>query len=220
MYKNIVALTAVLLVSGCNSLVHRPINAESQANIQKQSVTYAQRDKSQFIVFSTKSVSFGVLGGLVAESDGNKIITEHNISDPAEAISLGLIKELEHIHEMNFVSPGDKLDTANESQVTANINDPAKYMIDVQTVNWGAFYYPTDWTHYRTLYIAKARLIDIEKNLVLAESFCEAPEEDSQGAPTYDELFGNGATLFKNKMNTISEQCINSIKTQMFTATS
>lgn len=88
-------------------------------------------------------------------------------------------------------------------------------MVDVQTINWSLGYFPTDWNHYRVIYTAKARLIDSGSKAVLAEGSCVRIPQDNTGAPTYDELLANEASLLKKELSAAADECVKSLRKEM-----
>jgi hypothetical protein len=118
---------------------------------------------------------------------------------------------------MHLVTPPVKVGADDSAQITSGVNDAVRYVLDAKTINWSIGYFPTDWTHYRTIYTAKARLINVQTKDVVAEGFCKHIPESNVNAPTYDELIGNQAAGLKSQLKTIARDCINSMKTQMLT---
>ena len=212
----LVAIVAATTVSGCASLNQRTIDEQSVANIKGQPVTYTSREKPDFTAMTAGKAAFALLGAVAMVSEGNKIVAANNVEDPAGVIATGLAKELEMSHSIQFITPPIKVDGDDASQIASGVKGAARYVIDAQTVNWSFGYFPTDWTHYRVIYTARARLIDVQSNDVIAEGFCKHNPDSNLNAPTYDELLANQANLLKSELSTISQECINTMKTQMF----
>lgn len=88
---------------------------------------------------------------------------------------------------VHLVTPPVKVGVKDSAQITSSANDAVRYVIDAKTINWSIGYFPTDWTHYRTIYTAKARLINVQTKDVVAEGFCKHIPESNVNAPTYDD---------------------------------
>jgi hypothetical protein len=71
-------------------------------------------------------------------------------------------------------------------------------------------YVPTDWDNYRVLYSARPRVIDRQQKAVIAEGFCSyKPEyEDTNKAPTREDLVGNDAEGLKRELAKAADCCI------------
>lgn len=215
MQRTVLALIAITIISGCASFKQQAINERSATSIKGQTVTYTTREKPDFMAMTAGKAAFALVGSIAMIAAGNSIISTNNIADPADAIAIGLAKELEIAHGIRLITPPIKVDTNDSAQIALNVENAARYVIDTQTISWGFGYFPTDWTHYRVIYTAKARLIDIQAKDVIAEGFCKHIPDSNVNAPTYDELVGNQASGLTNQLNRIAGECINSIKAQM-----
>jgi hypothetical protein len=86
----------------------------------------------------------------------------------------------------------------------------AELILDVKTIGWSFLYFPTDFNNYRVMYSARLRLIDRQRQAVMAEEFCSyTPEyEDTNKAPSYDELVGNNAAGLKRELANAARHCV------------
>jgi hypothetical protein len=80
--------------------------------------------------------------------------------------------------------------------------------LGIQTVNWSFSYFPINWDHYRVIYTTKLRLIDTKRSVLLAEGFCKNIPGYSPGAPTHEQLLGDGAALLKQSLAADGDKCI------------
>lgn len=95
--------------------------------------------------------------------------------------------------------------------------DAAKYVLDVNTMSWGSRYFATYWHNYQVVYTVRARLIDNESKKVVSEGSCRQKQPESgDGAPTWDELTGNGAGCLKSILQSYAEACAKTLKSEMF----
>ncbi len=148
-------------------------------------------------------------------SAGNQIITDHSVDDPANAIAASLGTALTSAHGATKVSSPIQVASDEIADIAGAAKDGSKFIIDVQTINWSLVYFPTDWTHYRVIYSAKARLIDVDNKAVVAEGFCSRMPESNAGAPTYDELLADQARRLKKELSTAADECIQALKQDM-----
>ena len=54
-----------------------------------------------------------------------------------------------------------KVSSKDSAQDLAQDHRGADYVLDVKTANWMFAYYPSDWSHYRVMYVARFRLIEV-----------------------------------------------------------
>lgn len=215
MRRTAVALATAAAMSGCVSLNQQSLNADSVAGIKGQTVTYTARAKPDFAAMTAGKAMFAMIGAFAMISEGNRIVSENKIEDPASQIATGLANELGRTYEARLVVPPATVSADDAGQVAASVNGAARFAIDVQTTNWSFGYFPTDWTHYRVIYVAKARVIDVQSKAVVAEGFCKHVPESNAGAPTYEELIADQAARLKTELSTIANECVGSMKAHM-----
>jgi hypothetical protein len=209
------AISIALVVSGCASVNIQPIDIKSVAALKNQSLSHTTREKPSFTAFTAGKAVFGMLGGALMISEGNKIVKENDVPDPANSIAVGLAKALGEKYGTKF-SGNTVIVTTDEAEQIADVSKAsAKFVLDVETVNWSFIYFPTNWARYRVIYTARARLIDTEAKKVVAEGFCNRIPQPDANAPTYDELVANSAAGLKSELSLATEECINSFRKEM-----
>ena len=88
-------------------------------------------------------------------------------------------------------------------------------VMDFKTLEWQLNYYPTDWSHFRVIYSARARLIRMEDSKITWQAFCNLTgEEPEKPRPTMDQLKENNYSLLKEKLNVAAEQCAHELIAQ------
>lgn len=211
MKKLFLMAAALVALSGCTTIRNQPIDQKAQESIKGQSVAYSTRAaKPDFSAMTAGKAAFAMLGAIAMISEGNSIIASHNVPDPADEIASGLVQALQQSHGAvatpSIMVKGNAID-----QLIASAGS-AKYLVDVETVSWSFMYFPTDWTHYRVVYTAKARLIDTQTKAVVAEGGCNRVPDQSATSPTYDELLANGAKRLKAELSTAAQECLAKLK--------
>jgi hypothetical protein len=204
-----------IALTGCVTVNKRAIDDKAAAQIKSQTVTYTTRKKPDFSATTAGKAGFGLFGAAAMISAGKRIIESNNVADPADTIALGLAKALEGAHGTQLVTPPTSVATDDAAKIAASSNSRSKYIIDAQTINWSFVYFPTDWSHYRVIYSAKARLIDAQTKAVLAEGACKRVPESNTAAPTYDELLANEATRLKSELAAAADECVKTLKAEM-----
>jgi hypothetical protein len=215
MQKKFLAISIALVVSGCASVNVQPIDSKSVAALKNQSLSLTKREKPSFAASTPAKAVFGLIGAVAIISEGNKIVKESDVPDPANSIAVGLAKALGEKYGTKF-SGNTVLITTDEAERIADASKAsAKFVLDVATTYWGFVYFPTSWGRYRVIYMARTRLIDTEAKKVVAEGFCKRIPESDANAPTYDELVANSAARLKSELSLAAEECINSLRKEM-----
>lgn len=208
------------IISGCASTSKQPLTVANAKELRGQKIVQTKRESPSFLARTVGRGMFGMVGVAVMMSVGNSIVAENNISDPAEMIATGLIKELENTYGVKPTNVRISVSTGNVNDVSDAVRAAARYVIDVETRDWGFGPLQYGLTRYRSFYMAKVRLIDSVNQVIVADGFCnifpESAESDTN-APTYDELLANNASLLKKDLANVAEKCVANLKSEILT---
>lgn len=211
----LLAIVAISMV-GCVSVNKKAMDGKSTAEIKNQAITYTTRKKPDFAAMTAGKAMFGLLGVAAMVGEGNKIIAANDVPDPADAIAADLAAALEGAHGATIITPPTHVLRSDDvKQIAARVGKAARYIVDVQTIDWSLTYFPLNLTHYRVIYSAKVRLIHVEAKAVVAEGFCRRVPEADASAPTYDELLADQASRLKRELETAARECSNTLKSDM-----
>jgi hypothetical protein len=214
MKKWIVPIVAMLL-TGCVSTATRTIDAQALSAVRNQSVVSTLRPVPDFSAMTATKVTFGIIGAAMMISEGNKIIAENKVADPADAIAAALTGAMRSSHGMQVVEQPLRLDSEEPERIAELAKGKARYVLDVRTTGWMFGYFPTDWIHYRVMYAVKARLIDVDARSVVAEAFCKRTPDSNTNAPTYDDMLAGGAARLKAELSAFGNACTESLGRDM-----
>ncbi|WP_290536525.1 hypothetical protein [Alcanivorax sp.] len=208
------ALSACLIVTGCATVTTDELTvAESEEMSEKTVVMSRYKELPDFVAQTATNAQFGFLGLAAAKSNGNAMIQNNNIADPAVAISLQLAEGLEKSYSLKVIENGELKSESAKLENLVEVYQGYDYILDVRTLGWRSIHFPTDWNSYKVFYAAHARLIDAATQNVVAEELCNyIPEyEDSNDAPSYEEL-ENGEGLRSELAKSVS-YCVDYITT-------
>lgn len=214
MLKKLVILLLAASAVGCAGVKTTSLSDDSIPMIEGRAISGSfSSERPGFAAMTAGKGAFGALGAVAMISAGNKLVEENKVEDPASYIYASLAPELAKQHALRLIEgEGVSSTSAKVDQLTAQVND-SRLLLDVRTMGWNFGYFPTVWNKYRVNYSAKMRLIDTSTNEVLAESMCaKSSHEDSNSAPTYDELVADQAALLKQELQSIADFCIDDFK--------
>lgn len=215
MMRVVVLVVSVLTLTGCVSTKVVPIQQERMANLQGSTITVTTREKPSFGATTAGKASFGLLGAAAMISAGNEIVKKNAVEDPAVAIATELASGFASANAMTVVPTEGVLAKSTNPAELARQYSKADLVLDVQTVNWGFAYFPTDWNNYRVIYSAKARLIDTRTRKVLAEGFCSRVPEKTDDAPSHEELLANQAARLKQELEAAAQHCVSEFRSKV-----
>jgi hypothetical protein len=210
------AALVAIVCSGCVSTQTIPIAAEHEPRVNSKSIGHAHYEKGSFAAMSPGSAAFGMIGAAAAISEGNRIVEEHKVEDPAIEMSAALAGALRQRYKMTQVTVRPvEVKTDDIGQLKSQFNG-TDFLLDVRTVNWSYIYYPSNWARYRVIYSAKVRLIDLRAGNVIAEGFCARVPDEVDKAPTSDELLANSAARLKSELQRARDYCLEQFRTTVF----
>lgn len=204
----------LMVLSGCVSVNKQQLSSSQASGLKDQSVAATSRKVPDFSAMTPGKAMFGMIGAAAMISEGNKLISTHKVADPADAIAQNLNAALAGKHGTQLAKP-IAMTAEDPGTMADTVAGQARFVLDVQTINWTLLYFPTNWAKYRLLYTAKARLIDVKSKQVVAEGFCKHLPESDVGAPSYDEFLANEASRLKQELDLAANGCTQSLKAEM-----
>jgi hypothetical protein len=212
----LVVVAAALILAGCVSVQPTPMNASSAEALKDKEIALSERPRPDFAATTPSRGAFGMIGAGIAISEGNKLIREHGIEDPAYFIGKALAADLQDRYNTRLSPKGVPTAGDEVKEVVKNANG-ADVVLDVRTINWSFAYFPTSWGRYRVMYSARLRLVDVKNGKVLAEGGCSRVPTQTDGAPSYGELMANSAARLKQELRIAAEHCISEFKAKTLT---
>jgi len=198
----------------------KPVQAPASAvdALQGQNLTSVTYVRPDFAAMTYgKAAIGGMFGGALMVSDGNQLVRENGLKDPALTIEPKLtVLVTERLKAAGTTKVADraaKLD--DEASLSKDVGKKG-VVLDVETVNWSFVYFPLDWSHYRVIYVARARLIDANTGTRIAQAPCEYKSDDKT-PPTYDQMLDNKAALLKDMFAKAADVCAEQMAKSLYT---
>lgn len=199
-------VVAASVLAGCTTVSHVPLSKDASQSLQGKTVARTEYPAPDFTAMTPGKAAFALLGAAAMVSEGNAIVKNNEIADPALAISMALASRLEAARASKTI----------ERPISAAIDEPAAlaagaaaadFVLDVKTLNWMFGYYPTNWSGYRVMYAARLRLIDAKSRAVVAETACQTIQGDDAAPPSMEQLLDGKAALLKDYLGKAAVQC-------------
>lgn len=209
-------LALLPLLAACTTLHRAPIASETVKSFQPGArVAVSRYPISDFAAMTPGKAVFGVIGAAAMISEGNTFIKNNQVPDPAIAISEGLRNALIEKYQMIAASTSDApLRDDNIDTIIKNyaVSD---FIVDVKTINWLYVYMPVNWDSYHVHYVARARLIDVKNNRIVAEDFCSRIPKELGDAVSQQKLTENHGHVLKSKLSSYAAGCANELAKRM-----
>lgn len=206
---------SVALLTGCVSTKIIPLESGAIAARKGGTIMASARHKPDFGAMTAGKAMFGMIGAAAMISAGNEIVRANGIEDPAGYIGDRLLADLASAHVLNVKQRNGLLADTNEPAKLAALYPDTDLVLDVQTVNWSFGYFPADWNSYRVIYSVKLRLLDTKKGKMVAEGFCARIPENTDSAPSHEQLLADNAALIKRELATAADYCISELRSKV-----
>lgn len=203
----VLALTVSFELCACVSTKTVAVNQLTLRQLHGGTIVSTVRGKPSFSANTAGKAAFGMIGAFAAISAGNAIIRDDDVADPAVQIAQALQGDLAREYGLNEVHSTVQAESADPVQLAKEYAG-ATLVLDVQTINWSFWYFPTDWSRYRVMYSAKLRLIDTRNARLIAEGFCARMPAKTADTPTRPQLLDNRAAGLKQQLASAADYCI------------
>jgi hypothetical protein len=215
--KQIVCLMAALALGGCASVKPEQAPSEAVDALKGQpltAVTYTRPDFSA-MTYGRAAIG-GLIGGAVMISEGNAVVKDNDIPDPAVQIAARLTPLVaDRVKSSGTVAIAARPAKLDDEVSLSRDAGHKGVLLDVETINWMFVYYPLDWTHYRIMYVGRARLIDANAGKRIAQAPC-VYQSDDKTPPTYDQMMADKAALLKNMLAAAADSCVDKMSRTLY----
>ena len=184
-------LCAAALLCGCTTTAEKPPTVFTTAYAGKPLATIVHKAPDFAAVTWTMSKMMGnVSSSVSSESEGNELVKDFGIADPAADIAATLASGL---------SAGLKTAPGDSAHGTG-------LLLDIETIGWAFAFIPEDAAHYQVKYMGRVRLIDAATAADIASVPCRW-ESNTKNAPGYDDLLAGRGALLKDMLASAAKDC-------------
>jgi hypothetical protein len=215
--NRILCCLGAFALSGCMSV--KPVQAPADAvnALQGQPLTVVTYVRPDFAAMTYgKAMIGGLLGAGLMISDGNTVVRENDIPDPALAIETKLTPLIADRLKASGTTRIADRDAKRDDEASLSKDAGSKgVVLDIETINWMFVYFPFDWSHYRVMVVARARLIDANIGKRIAQAPCQYKSEDKT-SPTYDQMLDSKAALLKTMLAAAGSFCADTMAKSLY----
>ncbi len=193
------------------------LTAGTAQKLQGAHVQVIHFEAADFAIMTPTKAMFGAIGGAIggaaggvaAVSEGNALVHNDGIDDPAAYIGHSLAEHLgQTYHFAGMTDLPQPHPVKDDDPTYARTVTQAGLVIDVRTYMWSFIYFPTHWTKYQPMYSARARIIDTKTGTIVSQQTCQIKGSDSDTAPTYDEMMTNSGAILKEQIRKAADTCV------------
>lgn len=192
-----------------------PLAAADAAAMKDKTVAVSFHEPASFVATTAGKMQFGLFGAIAATKAGNDLVRDNQIADPAILIREQLAAGLRDVYGAKPQAVDTAPSKAKNGKDIAATHPQADYVLDVRSMGWSYFYYPTDWNNYWVLYSTQVQLVD-KSGRVLSKAACTANSKASSSPPSRDQLHADGAKVLKDYSAALGWNCVQLLVTEQF----
>lgn len=193
-----------------------PLPPEIGAELAGRSLTIARHDKPSFIAGTAGKAGFALLGTAAMVANGNRLVRENAIADPADIVASTLAPALATKWQL-VVEIGEAVTVpSSEVNVIAGAVPGGDLVLDVRSTGWSYTYFPTRWGSYWVGYGVQVRLIDLKRTAIIANMFCGADTRKHPHPPSREQLVAEQAQLLKDILANLAWTCARQLAHEEF----
>lgn len=145
--------------------------------------------------------TFGILGVIAMMQEGNRLVEDYGLEDPAAQLSEDLLTAL-----------------ASRNDMRTSSRDAADVLLDIKTINWDFRPYRNDPNNLFVVYSARISLIDRRAGTVLAAGKCRSRRDRVGDSATLEQLLADGAKLLQTELREAAFECAQRMKDDTLSA--
>ena len=199
------------LLFGCSNT---PINSAVINSSNPQKITITSREAPDFMAWKRAYdwLPFPLETAAI-NREGNRIVRENGIENPANHIGLEVAKSLSGKYGIEPIETSEKRMISWDTEDIVRHYPQGGLIVDVQTLNWGFRYnskgnpFALEYK-YRVFYFAQLRLLDSESKSKIAEGVCKITPKDDNHLFEKDQLTENSAQILKSELKLAAENCL------------
>ena len=217
LFSGFPSLLAACLLAGCASAL--PTASEDDESLSGRTVAGARLNglpadalRHRTLAVRTGSTpsfyadtpgrrTFGLLGVIAMMREGNRLVADYHLEDPAGQLSLDLVKAL-----------------ASRNDMRTGTRDAADLLLDVQTINWDFRPYRNNPDNLFVVYSARISLVERRGGTVLASGKCRSRRDSEGDSATLNELLADGAKRLQTELREAANECAQRMKDDTLSA--
>lgn len=180
---------------------------EVGAELAGQSLSIARHEKPSFVASTAGKAGFAIFGTGAMIANGNRLVQENAIADPAEIVAAILLPAL--AAKWQLLAAGDQavIVPSKEVKAISAALPGADLVLDIRSTGWSYSYFPTHWGTYWVGYGVQVRLIDARSSAIHANMFCGAVTRKHPHPPSREQLVAEQAQLLKDILANLAWTC-------------
>lgn len=184
----VAGLAATAALAGCASTPR--LGDVPAAQLGDRTIAVRTGSTPSFYADTSGRRFFGMIGVVAMMVEGNRLVEDYGLEDPAVALSRDLAASLTDAHRLRPAT-----------------TDRADLILDVKTINWDFRPVRRDPGNLYVVYAARMTLTDARTGRVLAEGKCRSRRDGTEDVASLDTLLADDARQLRAELHDAQRQC-------------
>lgn len=216
LFKSLVLASLAVSTLAAAKDVALPLPESAIPGLKDKTFIVTRHEKPSFVAMTAGKAAFAMFGAGAMIAEGNQIVKDNAIADPADVIDRNLAAALVSAYGMQQKpSPEAPIKAVKPADIL-KLGLEADYILDIRSGGWNFAYYPTDWNTYWVAYSAQIQLIDARSKALVSNLACNANSNKHANSPSKEALLGDGAKLLKEVTTGFGWTCLQLLGKEQF----
>jgi len=193
-----------------------PLSDADAAALQGKKIALTAHARPSFTAMTAGKASFGLFGAGAMIAEGNKLVDENGVVDPAQVVREQLAIALHDVFGAEMLPLDGTQTKAQKPKEIAALHPEADYVLDVRSGNWMYAYFPTKWATYWVGYSVQVQLVDTKTGRQVSNVACNANTHENPHPPSREQLHADGAKLLKDVTTGLGWVCVQVLAKEQF----
>ncbi len=214
--KKIMLIGLLLLVLGCSGMNTKAVDQKTLQTLKNKTLALIIHESPDFMAMTFDKSMFNDAHVIAAYADGNRLIQEKGIHDPADKICKMMAEVFSEKYGLLYNRSSMIKSKSKKMKDLVHLANVKDYLLDVETVYWFFLNKEHKRPDYYISYIAKLNLIDVDKSTSIGRSTCEYDTVSAGKNPvSYEKLMENDAAYIKQSLDDAANFCINKFTNEL-----
>lgn len=193
-----------------------PLPESAIPGLKDKTFIVTRHDKPSFVAMTAGKAAFALFGAGAMIAQGNQIVKDNGIADPADVIDKNLSAALVSAYGMQQKPSPETPIKPNKPSDIMKLGLDADYILDIRSGGWNFAYYPADWNTYWAGYSVQVQLLDNKTKTLVSNLACNVNTNKHANSPSKEAMLADGAKLLKDMTTGFGWTCFQLLAKEQF----
>jgi hypothetical protein len=216
LFKSLVLASLAVSTLAAAKDVALPLPESAIPGLKDKTFIVTRHEKPSFVAMTAGKAAFAMFGAGAMIAEGNQMVKDNGIADPADVVDKNLSAVLVSEYGMQQKPSPETPIKPNKPADILKLELDADYILDIRSGGWNFAYYPTDWNTYWAGYSVQVQLLDSKTKTLVSNLACTASSNKHANSPSKEAMLADGAKLLKDMTTGFGWTCFQLLAKEQF----